>query len=111
MSGPLLPRHLAGRRPSDGGRPHGVGTTVDNGCRNVHAVRTTPAVHLPAAALRMPAGVSSTGARFFGTSVSGTTRASSPASTAAKTTDENLKIRTGNDQNCQSVDHVDGAEG
>jgi len=76
----------------------------------VDVARTTFAVHSPDTPLRMPAGMSSTGARFLGTSVSGTLRPSSPASTAAKTTDENLKFSRGNDQNWLPVDHVDGEQ-
>jgi len=91
------------------GRPRDVGTTVDNGGRHVEVQRATSTVHLPDVALRMPTGLSSTAARFLGTSVSGSLRRSSPASTDAKTTDENLNLSTGNPQNVLVVEHVDGA--
>ena len=109
MTGHRLTARAAGRRPRDGGRPRDVGRTVDNGGRHVDVPRPPLAVHLRDAALRMPNGLSSTATRFLGTSVSGGPRRSSPVSTAAKTTDENLNDRTGNDQNFLVVHHVDGA--
>jgi len=75
----------------------------------VEAERRPSTVHLAATTLRTPDGLSSTSARFLGASVSGSSRRSSPVSTAAKTTDENLNLRTGNAQNFLMVEHVDGA--
>jgi hypothetical protein len=100
---------MAAGRVVAGRRPRGVGTTVDNGGRHVDALRTIPAVHLADTALRTPSGLSSTAARFLGASVSGSSRRSSPVSTTAMTTDENLNLRTGNDQNFLVVEKVDGA--
>jgi len=90
-------------------RPRGVRSTVDSGGLHVEAGRATSTVHLADATLRTGTGLSSTGSRFLGTSVSGSSRRPSPVSTAAKTTDENLNLRTGNGQNFLMVEHVDGA--
>jgi len=56
----------------------------------VDSIAASPGVHLVDMHLRTTDGLSSTGTRFLGTSVFGGFAASSPASTAAKTTDENL---------------------
>jgi hypothetical protein len=98
----------AGRRHRDGGRPHGVGTFVDNEAGHVDSIPPSTLVHLADVRLRMTDGLSSTGARFLGTSVSGGSASSSPASTAAKTTDENLYSMRDNDKSGLAVDRVDG---
>jgi hypothetical protein len=85
-----------------------VGTTVETARRRVDVVGWPRAVHVDAAPLRMTSGLSSTAARFFGTNVSGGPAPSSPVSTPAKTTDENLNSGSDNDKNDLDVDRVDG---
>jgi hypothetical protein len=85
-----------------------VGTTVDSDAVHVDLASASVAVHVGDTYLRTATGLSSTAARFLGTNVSGDSGPSSPASTAAKTTDENLNSRRDNDKNDLAVDRVDG---
>jgi hypothetical protein len=87
----------------------GVDESVDEPGRHVDVVRTTPGVHRRDTRLRSVDTVSSTGARFLDTRRFGASRASSPVSTAAKTTDEYLEFLTDNDQSFLAGNLVDGA--
>jgi hypothetical protein len=82
--------------------------TVDNFADDVDLSAATLPVHRDGHHLRTAVGLSSTAARFLDASVCGGFPASSPASTAAKTTDENLYLMTENDKNDLPVDRVDG---
>jgi hypothetical protein len=84
-----------------------VGIVVDDRRHHVDAIDRPAAVHRSAWGLGTTDGLSSTGVTVSGTSVHGGFAPSSPASTDAKTTDENLSSLKDNDKNDQPVDRVE----
>jgi hypothetical protein len=71
-------------------RPHHVGIFVEKHDRHVDDIVSSSSVHVRAGGCAQPISLSSTGIRATDASVCGNLALSSPASTVAKTTDENL---------------------
>jgi hypothetical protein len=91
----------------DSSRPHDVGDSVDKSRPHVDLGLGSPAVHRPATVAPFVSGPSSTALTALGASVHAECATFSPASTDAKTTDENLYSLMDNDKNDQQVDSGD----
>jgi hypothetical protein len=84
-----------------------VGSAVEKAGRHVHVLVPTPLVHRTATASTASSRLSSTPVTVLDASVHGHPTPFSPASTAAKTTDENLYYWFDNDKFEHQVDCVD----
>jgi hypothetical protein len=86
---------------------HSVDTPVDNGRGHVDATSVSPDVHRRDRSVHGVALLSSTPPRLLDASVCRASTRLSPASTAAKTTDENQIFMTVNDHNVLLVESGD----
>jgi hypothetical protein len=90
--------------PSAATRPHTVGTTVDSSVLSVDEMLPALDFHFGAVPATPLSRLSSTAFEGADASVYGGCATSSPASTAAKTMDENLHFLMDNDKNDHYVD-------